>query len=252
MERAMNQEPFDQFSATLPQWRTALRRRGQSHDDLNASPPILTLLIASEVRFIRQSLGEILARDGANSVLGYSADLADTLRLSRALRPDMVLLDAAVRDGPSLVRRLRETMAAIRVVVFAVSESVDSVLPWAEAGVAGYIPSSAATADLRAMLADIGAGRQSCSPLVAAGMLQRIAAAGTRVVRGDRGSETLTPREMEIVRLISSGLSNKEIARRLDIGLATTKSHVHNTLGKLNLRRRGQVAIWMHAGSSQA
>lgn len=59
----------------------------------------------------------------------------------------------------------------------------------------------------------------------------------------------LTPRELEIVRLIGSGLSNKEIARYLNIGLATTKSHVHNVLGKLNLQRRGQAASWMQAHS---
>ena len=58
-------------------------------------------------------------------------------------------------------------------------------------------------------------------------------------------------RELEIARLISAGLSNKEIARRLDIGVATTKSHVHNALAKLNLQRRGQMATWMHAGPAR-
>ena len=66
------------------------------------------------------------------------------------------------------------------------------------------------------------------------------------------GSDTLTPRELEIVSLISAGLSNKEIARHLGIGLTTTKSHVHNVLGKLNVHRRGRVGTWMRSGSSSA
>ncbi len=246
----MKQAAYDEVSAPLPQWRAAEVGRGEGHSDLiRRGGPALTLLIASEVRFVRESLGEILSRENANLVLGYGADLGETLSLSRTLRPDMILLDAAVRDGPSAVRRLRETMAGVRVVVFAVSESVDSVLPWAEAGAIGYIPSTAATADLRAIVADISTGRQACSPLVAAGMLQRIAQAGAAAATQGHGLPALTPRELEIVHLISTGLSNKEIARRLDIGLATTKSHVHNALAKLNLQRRGQMATWMHAGS---
>src|SRR5262249_11061456 len=122
---------------------------------------------------------------------------------------------------------------------------------WAEAGVSGYIPSTAAGADLRAIVADISTGRQVCSPLVAAGMLQRIGEVGTAAQRHGRSSETLTPRELEIIRLLGFGLSNKEIARRLDIRLATTKSHVHNALAKLNLQRRSQVATWIYAGPSR-
>lgn len=245
----MKQAAYNGVSAALPQWQSASIRHGDPHAGPNShNARALTLLIASEVRFVRESLAEILAREDANLVLGLCADPAEILSLCRELRPDMVLLDAAIRDGPAMVRRLRETLVAMGVVVFAVTESVDSVLPWAEAGVTGYIPNSAATADLRAIVADIRAGRQICSPLVAAGMLQRIGETGAAARHG-RSSDALTPRELEIVRLISSGLSNKEIARRLDIGLATTKSHVHNALAKLNLQRRGQVATWMHAGS---
>jgi DNA-binding CsgD family transcriptional regulator len=62
----------------------------------------------------------------------------------------------------------------------------------------------------------------------------------------DRAEATLTPRELEIVHLIGTGLSNKEIARRLDIGLATTKSHVHHAFAKLNVQRRSQVVSRLH------
>ena len=212
----------------------------------------LTLVIASEVRFSRESLGAVLGSGPNISVLGYGANLGQTMRLSRELRPDMILLDVAMRDGPSAVRRLREARAGLLIVAFAISESVETVLAWAEAGVAGYIPNTASTSELQALIAEIGAGRQTCSPLVAAGLLKRIAATASGMPRQVTGSDTLTPRELEIVSLISAGLSNKEIARHLGIGLTTTKSHVHNVLGKLNVHRRGRVGTWMRSGSSSA
>ena len=217
--------------------------------DGNSNTPSLRVLITSEVRFVRESLGEVLGRNGAISIVGYCADLGETLSMSRGQRPDMVLLDAAMRDGALGVRLLRDLIAGLQVVVFAVSESVDSILGWAEAGITGYIPCTAATADLSSLLADITAGRQACSGLVAAGLLRRIAATAVGPPKDAAGPQLLTPRELEIVRLVSSGLSNKEIARRLNIGLTTTKSHVHNALGKLNVQRRGQVALWMHSRS---
>lgn len=226
-----------------------------------AGSPTLTLVVASEVRFVRESLGGLFDRGPAVSVIGYGADLDGTLRLCREGRPDLVLLDAALRDGAAAVRRLREALPGLRVVVFAVSESVESVLAWAQAGATGYIPSTAAATDMHALVVEIGAGRQTCPPLVAAGLLRHIASttgtpttgAAAAPSRPEGRLKVLTQRELEIVRLISAGLSNKEIARRLNIGVATTKSHVHNALGKLNVERRGQIAAsWMHAGPPPA
>ena len=209
----------------------------------------LRILIASEIRFLRESLSELLARDGKISVIGHCADYGEMLGLVRAFRPDMMLLDAAFRDGVLVVRRLAETVPELRAIVFALTESVESVLLWAEAGMAGYIPSTASSADLHRLVGDIFAGRQICAAPVAAGLLQRFGARSGGPVAPLTGAPALTPREFEVVRLIGTGLSNKEIARRLNIGLATTKSHVHNSLAKLNLQRRGQAAIWMHARS---
>jgi two-component system nitrate/nitrite response regulator NarL len=206
--------------------------------------PALKLLIASEVRFLRESLGEILGRNRAMLVIGHAQDGDEMLSLSHELRPDMVLLDAAVRNGIAAVRQLREMGARPRVVVFAVTESIESVVDWAEAGVAGYIPSTAALVDLNTLVTDIEAGRQACSGSVSAGLIRRIAATA-KWSDGRRPSPAkLTRRELEIVGLIGTGLSNKEIARRLNIGVATTKSHVHSLLNKLNLQRRGQAANW--------
>jgi two-component system nitrate/nitrite response regulator NarL len=86
-----------------------------------------------------------------------------------------------------------------------------------------------------------------CSLRIAARLFQRLA---DRPAPLSAPQPALTLREAEIVQLLAEGLCNKEIARRLDIGLATTKSHVHNLLTKLSLTRRGQAAVWLRQHSA--
>ena len=211
----------------------------------------LRLLVASDVRFVRESLGEILGRSDAISVVGCCGGADQVLAQSRALEPDMVLLDAAARDGLLTVRQIRAASAGILVVVFALIELAETVLTWTEAGACGYISNTAATADIVAMITEISAGRQACSAAVVAGLLRRMAETAAPRIH-EPGAQALTRREAEIARLVSSGLSNKEIARNLRISLATTKSHVHSALCKLRVQRRSQIATSMHARSAES
>ena len=203
----------------------------------------LKLLVASEVRFLRDSLGEVLGRNGDMTVIGFAQDSRQIVSISESLAPDIVLMDSALRDGIAAVRRLRETRAKPRTVVFAIAETAESILRWAEAGITGYISSDAALCDLNSLIVDIAGGQQTCAPCVSAALIRTVGASGLPA-REQATPSGLTRRELEIVGLIGSGLSNKEIARRLNIGLATTKSHVHSVLSKLRLQRRGQAASW--------
>jgi DNA-binding NarL/FixJ family response regulator len=115
--------------------------------------------------------------------------------------------------------------------------------------VCGYIPNTTPLSDVIDLLAEIAQGRQACSTDVAGGLLRRIAHTGHEIPSFVLPA-SLTDREREILRLIGAGLSNKDIARRLNISLATTKAHVHNLLGKLNVRRRGEATAWMHGRSN--
>ena len=111
----------------------------------------------------------------------------------------------------------------------------------------GYIPSSVARSDLPRLIIDIHSGEQACSGRVAAGLLRRIAVTAKPHTIGNARFRipALTQRERQAAELIRSGLRDKEIARRLNISLATTKSHVHNLLGKLNAKRRSEVADYL-------
>ena len=173
------------------------------------------------------------------------ADLAELVELSPSLQADVVLVDAALRDGVAAARRTRQIKPDIRIIAYAVRETKDDVIAWAEAGVIGYVPDTVALADLVRLIMDIHGGEQPCSGRVAAELLRRIAVSESLGIgrNGPSPAVPLTRRERETAELIATGLSDKEIARRLNISLATAKLHVHNLLGKLNVQRRGQVVV---------
>jgi DNA-binding NarL/FixJ family response regulator len=212
---------------------------------------VVKVTILSEVRFLRESLAEILAKDAGIVLLGHYPTLVDALPQTATSTADVFLLDAAFTGGIRSVARIRQALPGVRIIVFAVVETEENIIPWAEAGIAGYVPNTASLQELTGLLHRIISGRQTCSEEVAAGLLRRIAA-GPSVESAAAGSNVLlTERELQILRLIEAGLGNKDIARRLSISLSTTKSHVHNLLEKLNLQRRGQAAAWVRRNAQE-
>jgi len=199
------------------------------------------------VRFLRECLAEVLPREGL-LIAGLFSNLPEALAGMVENQPDIVLLDEAFPDGPAAVGQILCAAPQILVVAIAVAETVEKVIAWAEAGAAGYIPRTASLSDIVPLLADIKRGKQACSPSVAAGLLRRLSNRGA--ANGGNGGHRnsppmLTARETQIAQMIAAGMSNKDIARHLNIGVATAKTHVHHLLGKLRLQRRGQTASWM-------
>jgi DNA-binding NarL/FixJ family response regulator len=204
-------------------------------------------LIVSEVCFVRESLSEILTRAGI-MVCGQSGTLPLALALGQAQQPEIVLLDFAFPGGIEAATSLAAALPEASVVALAIAETEENVLSWAEAGIAGYVPNTASVAELVSLIEQIGRGEQSCPTRIVGSLLRRIGA-GQRVGGQAPASATpLTRREVQISHLIATGLSNKDIARRLGISLGTTKSHVHNLLGKLSVQRRAEVMTRMNLG----
>jgi two-component system, NarL family, nitrate/nitrite response regulator NarL len=205
------------------------------------------LLIVSEIRLFSEGLAEALGRHSPLSVVGHCMAAREALAKLADLPLDIVLLDASMPGGLALVGQARKLAPKVSVVVLALNETTETVVAWGEAGAAGYIPKTTGLADVVSILLDIQQGKQVCSPAVAAGLFRRLHKLPT--IRHNMGdhvpSPALTARETEILELISDGLSNKDIARQLKIGVSTTKSHVHNLLAKLNVPQRGQAVVRM-------
>lgn len=206
----------------------------------------LDVFIVAGVRLYRQGLAVALNADPRFRVAGTASGHADGLARMTCLapRPAVALIDIGVGPGLLSARRLRAALPEVRLVALAVDDTEESVVAWAEAGVAGFVTRDTSLEDLMSTVDCIAHGGTQCSPHATAALLRRLALLADGRPPGSRGGQ-LTPREREIVTLIDQGLSNKQIARELQIQLTTVKNHVHSVLDKLQVPRRGAAAAAM-------
>jgi DNA-binding NarL/FixJ family response regulator len=186
---------------------------------------------------------DAVARDLAEAgydVVATVADGAQALRVSGAARPDVVVLDLQLPDmsGVEVTRGLRTAHPGVRVLVLSASGEQQDVLDAVKAGAGGYLLKSAARPEFLDAVRRTADGDAVFTPGLAAlvlGEFRRLAAAPA----GDDGdAPRLTERETEILRMVATGLSYKQIAARLALSHRTVQNHVQNTLGKLQLHNR--------------
>ena len=202
------------------------------------------VVIVSELRLLRDGLADALTR---STGIYVAATEPDTERARAAIaehKPTLVLIDIELRDSLSLVRAIHASPNPPGIVVFAVSDSQDALLPYIEAGIHGYVARDGSLADVVATVDSVGRGETIVSPKLAASLFQRLADERRRREFGipNATGPDLTMRERQILSLLEKGLTNKEIASTLGIELATVKNHVHNVLEKMKVSRRGQAA----------
>src|SRR3954453_5841339 len=204
--------------------------------------PVKRVFVVAGVRLYREGPAVLLGREGFD-VVGTGVDADSSLAALVAAQPELILLDVAHANGVDSIRRLAAALPGAAVVAFGLSGSSDGVLTCAEAGARGYVTRDQSRDELVEVLKNAARGEALCSPQVAAALLKRVAALATD--GPDEPAVALTRREREIAMLVERGLSNKEIAQRLVIEVATVKSHVHNLLEKLNAPRRADAAAWV-------
>jgi two-component system, NarL family, nitrate/nitrite response regulator NarL len=203
------------------------------------------VVIAADIRIYREGLAEILSRSPHVQVVGEMDSSSLSVESTRALRPDILVIDAAIETGLRTVRALAGSQPSVAVIVLAPHDSDVEVIEWAEAGVSGYVARDATLGDLLAAIENGARGQATCPPQVVATLLKRVAEVAR--VTNPRHSASLTRRESEIAQLINEGLSNKAIAARLGITLSTVKNHVHNILDKVNATSRGEAVARIRA-----
>jgi DNA-binding NarL/FixJ family response regulator len=187
---------------------------------------------------------DAVARDLAEAgydVVATAADGAQALRVGAAARPDVVVLDLQLPDisGVEVTGALLTANPAVRVLVLSASGEQQDVLDAIKAGATGYILKSAARADFLGAVRRTADGDAVFTPGLAAlvlGEFRRLAA--TRAPGDEAETPQLSERETEILRMVATGLSYKQIATRLVLSHRTVQNHVQNTLGKLQLHNR--------------
>lgn len=207
---------------------------------MQREPKTCYVLIACDIRMIRDSLQRTIGNQQGYVVVGTASCSREVLRLVNAFKPDIVLADSGLAREDGLAQSVARVSPATRIVAFAVTESEQEILGCAEAGVAGYVLRDAALEDMIRALDATMRGELLCAPNMAARAFKRIADLAAHARNPPDGSCTLPSRQFQVLFLISEGLSNKEIARRLGIEVSTVKNHVHILLTKMGVRRRSQ------------
>jgi two-component system nitrate/nitrite response regulator NarL len=204
------------------------------------------VLVVTDIRLYRDGVADALRRLPDVEAASTAATGAAAVLTARRVEHDVVLLDMTLADSAKTVRSLLVTRPKLKIVALGVPEEGPEVVLAAEAGVAGYVSREATLDDLGDALRCALRGEAPCSARMAAGLLRHIALQA-RSRPADDGPVSLTRREREVLRLLKTGLTNKEIARALDLRLSTVKNHVHNVLSKHGVARRADV---IRAGSS--
>ena len=205
---------------------------------MERSGPIRVMVVDDHPMW-RDAVARDLAEAGYD-VVATAAHGAQALRVTGAARPDVVVLDLQLPDvsGVEVTRGLRAARPAVRVLVLSASGEQQDVLDAVKAGAVGYLLKSAALPEFLDAVRRTADGDAVFTPGLAAlvlGEFRRLAAAPAG---GDGDAPRLTERETEILRMVATGMSYKQIASRLALSHRTVQNHVQNSLGKLQLHNR--------------
>jgi DNA-binding NarL/FixJ family response regulator len=205
------------------------------------------VLIADDDALMRAGLAAVLSSDAGIEVVGEAANGREAVQRAQALAVDVVLMDVRMPDldGISATRELTRAAPGARILILTTFEQDDYIFGGLRAGASGFLLKRTRPEELIAAVHTIAAGDSLLSPSVTRRVIDRMA--GQPVPGADPGPVgELTPREREVLGLISRGLANAEIADELVIEESTVKTHVKRILMKLGLRDRVQAVIFAY------
>ena len=201
------------------------------------------VLVVDDQRLIRESIASLLSIQDGIEVVGTAADGQSALELAAALGPDVVLMDVRMpgMDGVEAAARLRRDAPACRVVMLTTFDDEEYVVRALQVGAAGYLLKDLPARELAEAVRLAHEGVAQLDPAAVA----RLVAALDRPVTASSTVELpLTPREVEVLRLLGTGATNREIAGALYLSEGTVKNHVSRILNRLGLRDRTQAAVY--------
>jgi DNA-binding NarL/FixJ family response regulator len=191
----------------------------------------IRVLIAEDQRIVREGIIALIEDEPQIEIAGEATNGQEAVDLVERLRPDVVLMDLQmpVMDGPEATRQIKARAPEARILVLTTYATDEFIFKALRAGAHGYLLKDTSADELLAAIEAIHAGQTQLAPAVAARLVAGVS---------EDQAEPLTPRELEVLTLMSHGRSNNEIAHELHIAPRTTKVHVQNILGKLGATNR--------------
>jgi DNA-binding NarL/FixJ family response regulator len=201
---------------------------------------MIRALVVNEQRLMANLITSVLDGEADITIAGVATSVAEALE--KVAGADVLLISTQLPDGGALrlVQQATQEHPDQAVLVMGVAESKWEILHYVEAGASGYVLKNDSVEELLHHIRAAHAGKARVSPDIAAALMSRVAELAQLVSQASISPEAgeLTPREMEVLKLIGQGLTNQEIAEHLVIELGTVKNHVHNILNKLGVSSR--------------
>jgi two-component system nitrate/nitrite response regulator NarL len=201
------------------------------------------VLIIDDHPLLRRGVCQLLALTDGYTVVGEAASGREGIELAKRLEPDLILLDLNMKgiNGLETLRTLRDMGEDARIILLTVSNAPDDLIAAIRAGSDGYILKDNDPDDILRMIGEVMQGRNAISSELASLLATALR---EECVTEQRSHAGLTERELAILKCLAAGMSNKLIARELDIMESTVKVHIRNLLKKLKFRSRVEAAVW--------
>lgn len=214
----------------------------------------IRILIADDHAVVREGTRQILDREADMRVVAQAADGQEAIDLAVKEQPRVAVLDISMPgvNGIEATRKIKELLPSTAVLVFTAYDYDEYVFAILEAGAAGYLLKNSRGSELIEAVRRVAAGESVLHPAIAAKVLNRVSRRESPVE--ETPVESLTERELEVLRLAALGHSNREIADQLYVSPRTVQSHMANIFGKLNVGSRTEAVMvglkrgWIHLG----
>jgi NarL family two-component system response regulator LiaR len=204
----------------------------------------IKILIADDHAFVREGTRRILEQEPDLEVVAEAGNGEEAVTLASDLKPDVAIIDVAMPklDGIEATRRIKALCPAVAVLVLSAYDDDQFVFGLLEAGAAGYLLKSVRGHEIVDAIRAVDAGESVLHPSVARKVLNRFASVSSRAQR-KKPLELLTEREMEVLKLVTRGLSNKDIADGLSLSIRTVQGHLANIFNKLRVSSRTEAVV---------